>query len=554
MLALAPLVLSIATVLLTSDPTSPQLADWDSPTSAAIELGPDGRAYAARELLLGIEPDADRASVLAAIEGAGGKVLGEVRRLGVMRVEVSGGVSPHDRVATFASIPGVQYAELNGIGGPGGVTTPNDSAFPTQWHLRNTAQQGVTNGADIDAIEAWKISQGDPAVVLAILDSGIDPTHPDFAGRVIAGYDFVDEDADPSIGPGFQSHGSSCAGLAAANTDNAFSIAGIDGACRILPVRVITEEFGTVFNLVQGLNYCAERSPDVVSMSLINYPAQLSLQTAIKAARQAGCILIAAAGNGGTGDANSSWPGASPNVMSIGATTSNDGRAPYSGTGTALDFVAPGERVVTVWYAFDGGGEFSGTSAAAPIAAGIVCLMKAKDRSLTFDEAYELLRLGAEDQVGPESQDPLGRDLKFGWGRLNAWRSLACMTVIPAPRFYGEGAPTSAGVPARLATSGTPRVSFNDFTVQVTGATPGSIARLVYGPEPASVSSNRGTELVSGPLVLGAITHVGPDGRGYFPVWVSSAMAGETRCYQAAFADPVHGAALSNAVIVKFGP
>jgi subtilisin family serine protease len=553
MLALAPLVFSLAAVASPSDPTAPQLADWDSPTSASVELGPDGGRYAAREILLGIEPAADRASVRAAIEGAGGRVIGEVLRLRVMRVEVSGDLAPDDRLATFAGIPGVRYAELNGIGGPGGVTTPSDGAFPLQWHLRNTAQQGVTHGADIDALEAWHISQGDPAVVLAILDSGIDPVHPDFVGRVIAGYDFVDEDADPSTGPGFQSHGSSCAGLAAANTDNAFSIAGVDRACRILPVRVITEAIGTVFDLVQALNYCAQRAPDVVSMSLIDYPANLSLQTAIKAARQAGCILIAAAGNGGLNDANHSWPGASPNVMSIGATTSNDGRASYSGTGSALDFVAPGHRVVSVWYAFDDGGEFSGTSAAAPIAAGIVCLMKAKDPSLTHDRAYELLRLGAEDEVGGATDTP-GRDNDYGFGRLNAWRSLACMTEIPAPRFYGAGTPTSSGAPARLSTNGTQRVSFNDFSVQVAGATPGSIARLFYGPGPASAPSNRGTELVSGPLVLGAIAHVGPDGRARFPIWVSSAMAGETRCYQAAFADPVHGAAMSNAVIVKFGP
>lgn len=553
MLVLAPLVVSLAAASFPWDPTAPQLSDWDSPTSASVELGPDGRRYAARELLLGIAPEADRASVLAAIEGAGGRVLGEVLGLRVMRVAVPVGIAPDDRVATFAKIPGVRYAELNGIGGPGGVTLPNDGAFPQQWHLQNTMQQGVTYGADIDALEAWKISQGDAEVVLAILDSGIDPVHPDFVGREIAGYDFVDEDADPSTGPGFQSHGSSCAGLAAANTDNAFSIAGVDGACRILPVRVITEDFGTVFDLVQALNYCAQRAPDVVSMSLIDYPANMSLQTAIKAARQAGCILVAAAGNGGLNDASHSWPGASPNVMSIGATTSNDGRASYSGTGSALDFVAPGHRVVTVWYAFDGGGEFSGTSASAPIAAGIVCLMKAKDPALTHDRAYELLRLGAEDEVGGATDTP-GRDNYYGFGRLNAWRSLACMTEIPAPRFYGVGTAMPSGVSARLSTQGNPRVSFNDFSVQVTGATPGSIARLFYGPEPASTSSSRGTNLVGGPLMLAALTHIGPDGRGSFPIWVSSAMAGETRCYQAAFTEPAHGAALSDAVIVKFGP
>lgn len=555
MLALSLAFASILFPVLPSAPAagSQHGSNWDTPTHVSIERGLDGREYVARELLLGIDPDADRASVLAAIELAGGRVLGEVRRVGVLRIEVPGEAAPEVHAASFAQIPGVRYAERNGIGGPGQVAPPNDTAFAEQWHLKNTAQQGVIHGADIDALEAWEISQGDPAVVLAILDSGLDVTHPDFAGRVIAGYDFVDEDSDPSTGPGYQSHANSCAGLAAASTDNAFSVAGVDHACRILPVRVITE-FGTTFDLVQGLNYCAERAPDVVSMSLINYPPQMSLQLAIKAARNAGCILVASAGNGGINDANHSWPGASPNVMSIGATTSNDSRAPYSATGSALDFVAPGHRVITVWYAFDMGGEFSGTSAAAPIAAGIVCLMKAKDHSLTHDQAYELLRLGAEDQVSAGTTDTPGRDLYYGWGRLNAWRSLACMTTIPAPRYYGVGTPTSSGAPAHLSTEGTARVCFNDFSIQVAGATPASTARLFFGPEPATEASSGGTQLVSGPLQLGAICNVGPDGRAFFAVWVSTAMIGETRCYQVVFADPVHGAALSNAVIVKFGP
>jgi subtilisin family serine protease len=557
MLALAFLVVASAPFVVASAPSAhsiaPQSADWDSATSLAIEHGPDGRAYAARELLLGVEPGADRTDLFAAIEHSGARVLGEARGIGVLRIELLAAASVESRIESFERIPGVRFAERNGIGRPGQVAPPNDTGFAQQWHLRNTAQQGVIHGADIDALEAWEITTGDPSVVLAILDSGIDVTHPDFAGRVIAGYDFVDEDDDPSTGPGTFAHGSSCAGLAAANANNAFSVAGVDHACRILPIRVINEKFGTTFDLVQALNYCAAQAPDVVSMSLIDYPANMSLQLAIKAARNAGCILIASAGNGGTGDANHSWPGASPNVMSIGATTSNDSwAAPYSGTGAALDFVAPGHRVVTVWYAFDMGGEFSGTSASAPIAAGIVCLMKAKDPTLTYDRAYALLRLGAEDEVA--GQDVPGRDNIFGWGRLNAWRSLACMTEIPQPEAYGVGTPTASGGSAQLSTKGTPRVSFNDFSVEMAGATPGSFARLLFGPAPATDGSSGGTPLVSGPLVVAALAQVGPGGRARFPIWVSSAMAGETRCYQAAFSDPAHGASLSNAVTVKFGP
>jgi len=269
-------------------------------------------------------------------------------------------------------------------------------------------------------VEGWQISRGSTSIVAAVLDTGIDSDHPEFAGRILPGFDFVNEDADPETA---HHHGSKVTGMLAANADNAFAVAGVDHRAGILPVKVLDDyNGGDTFDLAQGLTFAADSGADVISMSLIGFPLDSpTLNDALQYARDAGATLVACAGNGGIGDADLSGPGASPLTISVGATDFQDARASYSGTGSALDVVAPGQAVVTIRHdSSDDGVDFGGgCSFATPIVAGIASLILAVDGSLDHDDVLDILTLSADDQVGPPAEDTPGRDDFFGHGRVN---------------------------------------------------------------------------------------------------------------------------------------
>lgn len=349
---------------------------------------------------------------------------------GVLRVGVPTGEEA-EWIARLEQRGDVKYAETNGLGQGGFV--PNDTLFGSQWHLRNTGQSGGTSGADVDATSAWDITTGDATTVIAVLDSGIDTDHPDFIGRIDPdGMDFVNGDNDPEAD---HPHGSWVSGCIAASANNSFGTAGLDFSCSILPLKVLNQNnAGTTFNLAQALNFVATQGDvQIVCMSLINYPGTNTLLNALQTARTAEKILISCAGNGGIGNADVSFPGASPLTVSIGATTRTDSRSSFSGTGSALDFVAPGSAIVTAAHGTsnDTSDTVSGCSFATPITSGIAGLLvaHAATMGMTLDQQdiFDLLLAGAEDQVGPAGEDVAGRDDFFGHGRVNAYESLLAL-------------------------------------------------------------------------------------------------------------------------------
>ncbi|MDX9910831.1 MAG: S8 family serine peptidase [Phycisphaerales bacterium] len=367
------------------------------------------------------------APLMAALAARGLSVIERDDVSGALLVSVDVGKerAACDELRTLA---GVAYVELNDVGGVG--ITPNDTFFGQQWHHVNTGQTSGTTDADIDSDLAWELETGSVNTVIAVLDTGIDSDNPEFAGRIApGGFDFVDEDDDPED---TDSHGTLVSGCIGANANNSFSGAGVDWACKILPIRVVNPGSGsTSFNISQGINYCAiNPDVDVISMSLINGSGSNTLINALALARANGKIVLACAGNGGLGNADVSWPGASPDVISIGATRHNDERAGFSGTGQALDIVAPGESIRTTRFnsPVDRMDVVSGCSLATPITAGVVGLLLAKaeefDIVLTHDQVASLLYAGAEDMVGLASEDTPGRDDYMGHGRLNARNSL----------------------------------------------------------------------------------------------------------------------------------
>ena len=377
--------------------------------------------YVSGEILVKFQPGVCETEINAMNEFYGVEIIEYLEKLDVYHLRIPAEKTVEQMIDWYSNDPSVQYAEPNYMG-RGGDFTPNDTGFDSQWHLNNTGQTGGTPDADIDAVEGWQITRGSSSVVVAVLDTGIDFSDPEFQGRILPGFDFVNDDNDPSADPwtGHEIHGLLVSGILAGNADNSFGTAGIDHNVKILPVKVLdSNKEGTTVVLALGLIYAADQKAHVINMSLVDYPLDSpTLNYALQFARDSGAVLIAGAGNNGIGDADVSGPGASPLTISVGATDHNDARLSYpavaSGTGSALDVVAPGEEVIT-WHSYF----FTGTSAAAPVVSGIATLMLSIDPSLTHDEIRDILIQTAEDQVGPPSEDTPGRDDFFGHGRVN---------------------------------------------------------------------------------------------------------------------------------------
>jgi thermitase len=386
------------------------------------------------ELLVRLRGPADEAALRRLEARSGGRVVRVIPALRLVRLALPAGGRGGEALAAraLAEDPEIESARPNGRGRGGLV--PDDPGFAEQWHLRNEGQTGGIPGVDIDAPTAWQTTRGREDVVVAILDSGVDFEHPDLAGRLLPGFDFVNDDADPSAD---HPHGVQVSGLFGANADNAVQVAGVDHFARILPVKVLDEKNeGWTSDLIEGVLWAADQGADVISMSLVRYPPDPALLAALQYARAQGAVLVACAGNHGPGDADAWAPGLYPETISVGWTDAADGLGQAMGsssaTGAALDLVAPGESLRTIDSSAGSGpaARLSGCSAATPVVAGIASLLLAVDPTLTHDDVAGILAASARDEVGPVSQDVPGRDDYYGHGRVDAARALA---LVPEP-------------------------------------------------------------------------------------------------------------------------
>jgi len=338
---------------------------------------------------------------------------------------------------------------------------PNDEYFPKQWHLHNTGQSGGTPGADIRAPEAWEITTGDPNIVIAVIDCGVDSNHPDLIDNLVAGYDFLENDAqpDPSLDHPSNAHGTMCAGLIAAQGNNGVGVSGATWNCKIMPIRICgARADGTLISATQaeeatGFRWAAGHGADILSNSWtestnptpILYSAIVDVTKPSGIGRSGkGCVVLFAACN----DSSSiKWyPQKYPEVITVGASDHNDMRCYYSNYGPELDIVAPcapgytrddwltTKRKGWPWTTDISGPAgwnmdpfdpnvvdytaLGGTSAAAPIAAGVAALILSVEPNLTGDEVRHFLERSAKDLGAP------GRDDYYGWGRVDARAAL----------------------------------------------------------------------------------------------------------------------------------
>jgi subtilisin family serine protease len=344
----------------------------------------------------------------AVVAAMGGELVAWMPQIQVAEVRLSGTDGVAVAAVTVPGDAGVRFAELDAE--VSGAYLPSDPAFANADMVYGLAQ--------IDAPGAWDYTRGSADVVVAVVDSGIKADHPEFAGRLTAGYDIVggDEQADDDTG-----HGTHIAGIIAAAMDNGQGATGVCPGCRLMPVKVLGEDnLGTWSDLAQGILYAVDHGADVVNLSLGGSVASKTLAAAVGYAQAHDVLVVAAAGN--YGDDLPYYPAALDGVVGVGATTAQDTRWQNSNVGAAVDVVAPGDLIFSAYPTLDnifGGYMYlSGTSMATPHVSGLAGLALSLDSSLTAVELAEVLAQGADDLGAP------GRDAEFGAGRINAAKTL----------------------------------------------------------------------------------------------------------------------------------
>jgi len=331
---------------------------------------------------------------------------------------------------------------------------PNDEFFSKQWHLSNTGQSGGIAGADINALAAWEISTGDPNIVIAVIDSGVDPSHPDLINNLVSGYDFVEGDdmPDPSLFHPLDAHGTLIAGIVAAQGNNGMGVVGVAPKCKIMPIRIHSARRGLLWedDLAEALRWAALHGADVISNSWGFPLASDVIHAAVKDVTSPGgigragkgCVVVWAVDFSGRPIRSSSQE-AYEEVIAVGAVDHNDVRWNFSDYGPELDLMAPSSKSDgegSVWTTdiigapgvslfnddpnlLDYTGQAGGTSMCAPMVAGVAALILSVDPNLSNEEVRRYLLNSARDLGDP------GRDDYYGWGCVDAGAALGLLQL-----------------------------------------------------------------------------------------------------------------------------
>jgi hypothetical protein len=390
----------------------------------------------------------EEAEIVRGVSSLDGVVA--ARPIGFGMLAVAGDMAASD----LMTVPGVVGVEPDARLAAASI----DEYYPSQWALENdgTSPEAVTltADADVDAPEAWHRTRGG-GVVIAVIDSGVDTTHPDLNGAIWTnpgelcgngidddangyvddcnGWDFANGDGGVEDHSG---HGTHVAGIIAAQADNGIGIAGIAYDADVMVLK-IGDGTPALSAAIEAFGYAIAHGARVINASwVVDEPdAAALLEPAIAAAGAAGVLVVTGAGNDGTDlDRTPMYPASStsPAVIAVGASTGQDLPATYSGFGAeSVDLFAPGEHIVGT---LPGGGygAFSGTSMATAMVSGAAALLWAATPAATAAEVKGAL-LDRSD--GPNDGVTAFRSLAASDGRLNIGRSVYSRLFRPSAMF-----------------------------------------------------------------------------------------------------------------------
>ncbi|MCW2598520.1 MAG: putative subtilase-family protease [Frankiales bacterium] len=438
--------LSSAAALPTPEPASASTAaDW-VPSTVLVQWRPDA-------------PSAVRASLLRTAEA---RVTRHLSTLGVDVLQVPAGAEQHVVEALHRSGRAL-VAERDGVVHATDVT-PDDPYWPKEW-----------GPSRVHAPTAWSTTTGSSAVTVAVLDTGLNVSLPEFSGRVLPGYNAFTGTADVTDD---NSHGTAAAGVALAQGNNAQGVAGLCWQCSVLPVKVMDANgSGSDSTVAAGVTWAVDHGARVLSLSLGGSSTSSVLSSAITYAQNHGALVVAAAGN--YSSSAPFYPAAYNGVLSVAATDQYDALYSYSDYGSWVDVAAPGSNY-SVW---PSGNVFlfGGTSSATPVVAGLAGLLVSVSPAATADQVQAAIA----GTTTPVTGNPLAH------GRVDAAAALTALTGTATPAVSPSSSPTVSPSPT-VSASATPSPSAGATTTTSTAS--GSI------PKPGTVTLGYTTS--GGPVSL----------------------------------------------------
>ena len=383
----------------------------------------------------------------------GAKVVGRIDKIGVTHLHAP----PEAGLALLGHLrkrPDVEFAEFDSTvqailqpntSAPA-TFQPNDPYYSTMYfssHYGNVDQWGPPA---VSAPAAWEVTLGDPSIVIGIVDTGVDDSHPDLASKIVGEYSYVG-----SIHDGF-GHGTHVAGIAAAATNNVVGVAGMCPNCGILSVKVLNDQgSGYISDVASGVIYAASHGARVISLSLGGSGRSSTLQSALAYAVANNALPVCAMGNNGS-NSNTPEPGYWHDCLSVIATDQNGAKASFSNYGIKADVAAPGVAILstmptypvtlTTSYGYRTNYDaLSGTSMATPMVSGIAGLVLSENPSLTPTQVAGIIMASSGNGVSWTSN--------LAFGVVNAYKAVSSAIhsdyVAPVPNLVSpiEGATVS---------------------------------------------------------------------------------------------------------------
>jgi len=437
---------------------------------AAEFQDPNEPEYVEGELLVRFAPKIDRTiptklerrAVLTALDDA--RETGSYWLVpGLTVVKLPPGLTVAKALDRFNARTEILYAQPNWLLKP--LYTPDDEKFPDQWALNNTGQTGGTTGADVNAPEAWDLAMGTREIVVAVIDTGIDYTHPDLARNMWVNQEEIPENGLDDDENGFiddvygynmigsrpndvasgipvpdpnltgdpmddNGHGTHCAGIIAAVTDNAGGVAGVCPNVRIMALKFLPNiGGGPTSDAISCIQYAVNNGANIMSNSWGGGEDNQSLEAAIQAAEDANLIFVAAAGNNAKdNDQYPFYPAGHDcnNIIAVLSTDHNDVISYFSNYGpNTVDIGAPGTSIVSTLH-YGRYAKFSGTSMACPLVAGACALVWSLNPSLDWSDVKDIIMDSVDDVNSLEGKC-------VSEGRLNVHRAI--LNVPESGRF-----------------------------------------------------------------------------------------------------------------------
>jgi len=440
----------------------------------------DNNTYSANELIVKFRSNADynfKNCILK--QKFGNAVLDSLNNeLKVQRIQLTGNKKKKDTyllkfkteqninhlIKLYENTGLFEYVEPNYIGTGGGIpgqlqVLPNDTHFSRQYGLYNDGSFSLspaTTDADIDMELAWDIELGSSSIIIAVLDAGVKMDHPELAGRIwensnesdnsidddnngyiddVVGWDFANDDNDPTDDYG---HGTNVTGIIGANGDNSLGYTGVDWHSKLMICKILDENNSGFYSWwTDAIYYAVDNDADVINMSVGGSGFSSTMQEAINYAYDNGVAVVACMMN--ENNSVTYYPAGYQNTIAVGSTNANDERSsPFfwdsesgSNYGSHIDVVAPGNYIYGLSYQSNTNYNtyWGGTSQATPLVTGLCALLLAQDPSRTPDDLRNIIINTAEDQIGKPSEDILGFDNYYGYGRINAFQALLQNTV-----------------------------------------------------------------------------------------------------------------------------